>query len=176
MKHYRIYLLCLALLCGVSRADSDKHKSGLEVESFGGNGYITNGFMLGLRSLHYFDAAPHVNYGYEVVAGSARGERLDIDNLTYGGLCANYESSIGKVLFYEVGAMLGFGFGREDALGFAGHSVVIKPEIALGLSMIEGYRASFGVGYLMMPEVTGFNALSFTVRLEHVSTGNEAPY
>jgi len=165
-----LILLCSIFVCGIARP-SDRHKSGIAVESFGAHGQITNGLMAGFRSLHYFDMAPHLNYGWELAMGNARGAGLDRDNLAYGGLSLNYDAYLAnKLFFYEVSLFAGYGFGREDALGYSGHSVVVKPEISLGLTMIEGYRASFGVGWFMMPSVSGFNAPSFTVRFDHQSS------
>jgi hypothetical protein len=104
-----------------------------------------------------------------MLTGNARGARLDTDNLTYGGLSVGYDGPLAKIFHYDFSVLLGYGFGREDALGYSGHSMVIHPQASVGLTMIEGYRATFGVGYLILPSVTGFNAVSFTIRLEHRS-------
>jgi hypothetical protein len=176
MKRCRILLLlCLALYCGIGHAEDDKRKSGIEIQSFGGsNGYITNGLMFGFRSVTYLEIVSHLNWGWEMLTGSARGGNLDKDNLTYAGLSMGYDGPLAKIFHYDFSVLLGYGFGREDNLGFYGHSVVIQPEAALGVTMIQGYRATFGVGYLIMPQVSGFNAVSFTIRLEHRIFGGES--
>lgn len=168
MRFLLASFVALALSVGSAEA-SDRYKSGFELGSFAANGSITNGMMLGFRSLHYIDMIPHVNWGFEMVTGSPRGGVLEGDNLTYGGISVNYDQTLATIFFIEAGALVGYGYGRIDSGHFQGSSAVLKPEVSVGIKAIDGYRASFGVGYLYLPVATGFNAFSFTIRLERRS-------
>lgn len=145
-----------------------KGKGGVQMQSFGANGKITSGMMFGLRTQRYIERS-QLNLGLEFMAGSPRGGRLDRDNLTYGGITMGYDGTFGTIFSYDFSCFGGYGFGRIDELGMAGSSFTVQPTVGVGLTLIDGYRATFAVGYLYMPAANGFNAFTFGVRLEQKS-------
>jgi len=143
-------------------------KSGIEMQSFGDGGTITRGMMFGMRTQRYLDHS-QANLGLEFMAGSPQGGRLSDDHLTYGGITFGYDGTFGTIFSYDFSLLGGYGFGRVDALGLNGVSFTAQPTIALGLTLIDGYRASFAVGYLYMPSAPGFDHFTFGIRLEQKS-------
>lgn len=143
-------------------------KSGLEVQSFGDGPTISRGMMLGFRSSRYIQRS-QVSLGLEALAGSSHGGRLDQDNLTYGGITLGYDGTFATIFNYDLSMLVGYGYGRVDSLGIGGVSFTAQPTLALGLTLIEGYRASFAVGYLYMPSTSGFSHFTFGIRLEQKS-------
>ncbi len=145
--------------------DFSRSKSGLEISSFRGGNSITQGFMLGGRSVRYFPGT-RVNFGVQFDAGSSHGGALDRDNLAYGGLSLGYDGTLAQVFTYDLSVLWGYGFGRVDAIGLSGHSMTLLPAVGLGLKMVGGYRATFFAGYLYVPSASGFSNFTFGVRLE----------
>jgi hypothetical protein len=157
--------------------DFSRSKSGLEVSSFRDGNSITQGMMIGGRSVRYFPGT-RVNLGVQFDAGSSHGQALDHDNLAYGGLTMGYDGTFNQIFVYDFSMLVGYGFGRVDSLGISGHSMTVLPSVGAGVKMVEGYRATFFVGYLYMPSASGFSNFTFGVRLEQKEENysNASPY
>jgi hypothetical protein len=139
---------------------------GFELEQFkGGDSDLgTQGAMLGLHSSIYPFSYHRISIGTSLYLGTAHGGDTSRDNLAYGGLTLGAETTLLRLFELNLKALIGYGYGTSPQV--TGQSVAIQPTLAAGLVLVNGWRASFVFGYLMMPSANGFTSRTYGIRLE----------
>lgn len=167
----RLLLLSVFLVCLPSFADGSKNKTGIEVQKLQHKGNNDAGYTIGLRNMTYLGSvtASNIYIGYAMNAGSSQGGRIDRDNIAYGGLLLGVDGANTGVVSYDLGTLVGYGYGSVEKEDFSGHSIAIQPTLSLGLILRSGYRASFSAGYLFMPSAPNLSTFTFGIRIERKS-------
>lgn len=157
-----------------STAQGTKTKWGLEAQKLQNRGDNDAGFTLGVRhSMYLGDALKNNLYvGYNLNVGSAKGGRINDDNITYGGLLLGADGASMQTVTYDLSTMVGYAYGSAASRELTGHSIALQPTLSVGLMLREGYRASFAAGYLYMPSAPEFSTLTFGIRIERKSVAS----
>lgn len=166
---YKRLLVVFALISAFSSsyADSfgDRSKWGLSVDRLQNGNSGEYGILLGFKQAGYFSNS-NVYAGYEIHAGTDRGQSPGQDNLTYGGINLGFDGSYYKAISYDFGMLVGYGFGNIARYAVSSQGAALQPSVSMGLVLINGFRASFSASYLYMPG-TPFSTPVYGIRLEH---------
>ncbi len=161
-----------AMVSSTSQADDifgDRSKWGISADRLQNGNSGEYGVLLGFRDVGYFQNSP-AYLGLEAHSGTDRGGTIGQDNLTYAGLSIGFDGNYFRTISYDFNCLLGYGFGNVGRYLQSGQSVTIQPQVALGLIMISGYRASFTASHLFMPAANGFSTWMFGIRLDRKIT------
>jgi len=151
--------------------DATASSVGFEFEQFkGGESPIgTQGAMLGIRDSSYIMHSHHVSLGGAIYFGTPHGGDLARDNLLYGGLVSSIDMSVFHIFNLSFSVLAGYGYGNSNISGGAGQSIVLQPSVSVGFVLINGYRASFTMGHVYMPNASGFSGRTYGIRIEQKS-------
>ena len=165
MKYLILSLLALlALLVPTNlRAEDGRFNLGLSIEGLADPYTFIHGLSVGGQVSEYFDES-NFRFGVAMQIGAVAGTRLETDNVSYGGLLLGYDSVFKQLFHYEANVLVGYGFGSY------GKSLVLQPDVGIGVVMVQGWRAVFTVGYRYMPTIAPASGFVYGIRIERKTT------
>lgn len=170
----RYLLFCFVFLGTVARAEvgyNYRSKLGFDLRTLKTKVDSNMGWLLGFRAARFFGRS-NVFMGAAGSYGAPTGDPLGEQSLYYGGLTVGYDGRLSRFFTYEVSFITGYGRGkfkmRDPEVEERSH-FVFEPSGSIGVGLGGGWRLSFAVSYLHLPDAANFSGPTIGLRFEHRS-------
>lgn len=149
-----------------------RSKLGFDLRALKTNVDDNMGWLIGFRAARFFGKS-NVFMGAAASYGAPTGDPLGEQYLYYGGVTVGYDGRLSRIFTYEFSFIGGYGQGkfkmREPELLEKSH-FVFEPAGSVGIALGGGWRLSFSVAYLHLPDAVHFSGATLGLRFEHRST------
>lgn len=123
------------------------------------------GILVGIQYLHNLNE----NFGVGGAVHTGQISEGASGSFSYGGLVANYSSSVGETTRMDMSLLMGGG-GGFTAAGGVGGGIALEPTASLSFKFGQT-RTTLGAGFLWLPNNSAFTGITAFARFDFESGG-----
>jgi hypothetical protein len=168
-------VILAAVYAGVGRAEigmNYRSKLGFDLKALKTNQDREMGWLGGIRAARFFGTS-NVFMGVTGFFGAPTGDGVDEQYMAYGGLLVGMDGRMSRTFTFEVSFASGIGEGKfkaRDPMVYEKSHFVFEPSASVGVGLDGGWRLSFAVSYLHLPDANHFSGPTMGLRFEHRSS------